>query len=40
VIALVNILTGINLKINYVKRESNYIKLIEFKRTEAEDPNE
>jgi len=38
--ALVNALTGANLGINYVKRESNYVKFMEFGRTEAEDPNE
>ncbi len=37
---LVNALTGANLGINHVERESNHVKLIEFERTEAEDPNE
>src|SRR6266498_2200390 len=40
VAALVNALTGANLGINYVDRESNHVKLTEFGRTEAEDPNE
>jgi len=39
VAALVNALTGANLGINYIKRKSNHIKLTEFERTEAEDPN-
>ncbi len=29
-----------NLKINYVKRESNHVKLIEFRRTKIKNPNE
>jgi len=37
--ALVNALTGANLGINHVERESNHVKPIEFRRTEAEDPN-
>ena len=40
VAALVNALTGANLGTNYVKRESNHVKLTEFGGTEAEDPNE
>ena len=40
VVALVNTLTGANLEVNHVERESNHIKLIEFGGTEAEDPNE
>ncbi len=40
VIALINVLTGANLRINHVKRELNHVKLIEFRRTKAEDPNE
>ncbi len=40
VAALVNALTGINLGINHVERELNHVKLTEFRRTEAEDPNE
>ncbi len=40
VAALVNALTEVNLRINYVERESNYVKPTEFDRTEAEDPNE
>ncbi len=39
VAALVNALTGVNLGINYIKRESNHVKLTEFGGTEAEDPN-
>src|SRR6266511_3224309 len=39
VAALVNALTGANLGVNHVERESNHIKLIEFRGTEAEDPN-
>jgi len=35
----VNALTGANLGINHIKRESNHIKLTEFEGTEAEDPN-
>src|SRR6266511_586942 len=31
VVTLVNVLTGVNLEMNYVKRESNYIKLTEFR---------
>ncbi len=38
--ALVNALTGANLGINYVERESNHVKLTEFEGIEAEDPNE
>src|SRR6266498_2461194 len=40
VVALVNVLTGANLGINHVERESNHVKLIEFGGTEVEDPNE
>ncbi len=40
VTALVNILTGANLGINYVERESNHVKPTEFRGIEAEDPNE
>ncbi len=40
VVALVNALTGANLGINHVERESNHIKPTEFEETEAEDPNE
>ncbi len=40
VTALVNTLTGANLRINHIERESNHVKLTEFGRTEAEDPNE
>src|SRR6266542_2507799 len=39
VAALVNALTGANLGINHVKRESNHIKLTKFRGTEAKDPN-
>src|SRR6266542_6383987 len=38
VAALVNALTGANLGVNHVERESNYVKPIEFEGTEAEDP--
>ncbi|SRR6266540_679286 len=38
--ALVNALTGANLGINYVEKESNHVKLTEFEGTEAEDSNE
>ncbi len=38
--ALVNTLTGANLGINHVERESNYVKPTEFEGIEAEDPNE
>src|SRR6266498_3256625 len=40
VVALVNALAGANLGTNHIERESNYVKPTEFKRTEAEDPNE
>ncbi len=40
VVALVNVLTGVNLGMNYIKRESNHVKLTEFRRMEAEDSNE
>jgi len=40
VAALVNALTGANLGINHIDRESNHVKLIEFGGIEAEDPNE
>ena len=40
VTALVNILKGANLGINYVERESNHVKPTEFRGIEAEDPNE
>ncbi len=40
VTALVNTSTGVNLGINYVERESNHVKPMEFEGTEAEDPNE
>ena len=40
VAVLVNALTGANLGINHIERESNHVKLTEFGGTEAEDPNE
>ena len=40
VVALVNALTGANLGMNHVERESNHVKLTKFRGTEAEDPNE
>ena len=40
VAALVNALIRVNLGINHVERESNHVKLTEFRGTEAEDPNE
>ncbi len=41
VTALVNALTRANLRINHIERKSNHIiKLTEFERMEAEDPNE
>ncbi len=40
VAALVNALTGINLEINYIERESNHVKSTEFGRMEIEDLNE
>ncbi len=40
VAALVNALTGANLEINHVEKESNHVKPIEFKETEAENSNE
>ncbi len=40
VAVLVNALTGANLGINHVDRESNHVKLTEFRGTEAEDSNE
>ncbi len=39
-IALVNALTGANLEINYAERESNHVKLTEFRGMEAENSNE
>jgi|SRR6266540_4363551 len=39
VAALVNALTRVNLGINHVERKLNYVKLIEFGKTEAEDLN-
>src|SRR6266540_1183424 len=39
VTALINALTGANLEINHVERESNHVKLTEFRETEVEDPN-
>src|SRR6266542_1844545 len=39
VAALVNVLTGANLGINHVEKESNHVKPTEFGGTEAEDPN-
>ncbi len=39
VAVLVNTLTGANLGINHVDRESNHVKPTEFRETEAEDPN-
>ncbi len=38
-IVLINVLTGVNLGINHIKRELNHIKLIEFRETEVEYPN-
>ncbi len=38
--ALVNTLVRVNLEINYIERESNYIKLTEFRGIEAKDHNE
>ena len=35
VIVLVNALAKTNLGINYIEKESNYIKLIEFKKTKV-----
>src|SRR6266498_4942485 len=40
VAALVNALTGANLGVNHVERESNHVKPTEFRGTEAEDLNE
>ena len=40
VAALVNTLTGANLGINHIERESNHVKPTEFGGTKAEDPNE
>ncbi len=39
VAVLVNVLTGANLGVNHIERESNHIKPIEFEGTKAEDPN-
>ncbi len=39
VAVLVNALAGANLRINYVKRELNHVKPIEFRGIEVEDPN-
>ncbi len=38
--ALVNALTGANLRINHIKKESNYIKLTEFEKIKVKDSNE
>ncbi len=40
VAVLVNALAEVNLGINHVERESNHVKLTEFRGTEAEDLNE
>jgi len=39
VAALINALIETNLGVNYIKRELNHIKLIEFRRIEVKDPN-
>ncbi len=39
IVALVNVLTGANLKINYIEKESNHVKPTEFEGMEVEDPN-
>ncbi|SRR6266542_2228467 len=39
-VILVNALIEINFRVNHVERESNYIKLIEFRKIEVEDLNE
>ncbi len=39
VVVLVNILTEVNLGVNYVERESNHIKLTKFEGMKAENPN-
>jgi len=39
IVALINALIGVNLEINHAKRESNHVKLTEFRETEAEDFN-
>src|SRR6266540_2218643 len=40
VVALVNVLTGANLRINHMERKSNHIKLTEFEEIKVKDPNE
>ncbi len=40
IVALVNALTEVNLKINHTKGEINHIKLTEFKGMEVKDSNE
>ena len=37
---MVNALIRVNLGINHVERESNHVKLTEFRGTEVENPNE
>ncbi len=36
---LVNTLMRVNLKINYIERKSNHMKLIKFRKMKVEDPN-
>jgi len=37
IVALVNV---VNLEINHIERKSNHVKSTEFRKIEAEDPNE
>jgi len=39
IITLINALIEINLRINYIKKKSNYIKPIKFRRIEIKDSN-
>ena len=39
IVALINVLTGVNLGINHVERESNHVKPTKFRGTEAKDSN-
>jgi len=40
VAALVNALTGANLRIDHIKRKSNHVKPTKFRGIEVKDPNE
>jgi len=40
VAALVNVLTGMNIRGEYIPREGSFVKLAKFRGTETENPNE